>query len=59
MLRFKLLRAIFVFLIVLTIAVIVFFFFSEDEGEIKTSELNELKKSNRTLIMKDPSIEWG
>jgi lipopolysaccharide export system protein LptA len=59
MLRFKLLRAIFVFLIVLTIAVIVFFFFSEDEGDIKTSGLTELKKSNRTLIMKDPSIEWG
>jgi lipopolysaccharide export system protein LptA len=59
MLRFKLLRAIFVFLIVLIIAVIVFFFFSEDEGEIKTSGLDELNKSDRTLIMKNPSIEWG
>jgi len=59
MLRFKLLRAIFIFLIVLTIAVIVFYFFSEDEAELRVPEMDELKKSGRSLIMKDPSIEWG
>ena len=59
MLRFKLLRAIFVFLIVVIIAVIVFYFFSEDEAELRVPEMNELKKPGRSLIMKDPSIEWG
>lgn len=58
MLRFKIIRAILVFLILLTIAVVVFFFLDEEEM-VETKQPDYFKNPNRSLIMKGPSIEWG
>lgn len=59
MLRFKLLRYIFAFLIAVIISVIVFYFFNEEETDLPKTATNELKKPGRSLIMKNPSMEWG
>lgn len=59
MLRYKIIRAILVFLLIVLLSVIIFFFFQEEEQIDKPSEIDELKKPDRALIMKNPSIEWG